>query len=89
VDRGITFVGHVIKPTAAPPSPPPWPRPSHRVHQVPDADVHQIANSYFGLLGQARHSHHHRAQLAAAVLQRGHCINAALTKTYPKGQRHA
>jgi RNA-directed DNA polymerase len=51
--------------------------------------VHQSANSYFGLLRQAGSSHHDRARLANAVRRRGHCINAALTKTYPKGKRHA
>ncbi len=45
--------------------------------------LRQIANSYFGLLGQASHSHHHRARLAAAVLQRGHCVNANFRKAYP------
>lgn len=29
-------------------------------------------------------SHNDRARLARAVLDRGHCVNAALTQTYPR-----
>ena len=47
--------------------------------------LRQIANSYFGLLGQASHSHADRARLANAVRDRGHCVNRALTQTYRKG----
>ena len=82
VDRGVDFVGHVIKP---------WRRTTRRrtvahavtrVLQAPGADVHQIANSYFGLLGQASHSHHDRALLANAVRDRGHCVSGSLSKAY-------
>jgi hypothetical protein len=48
--------------------------------------VHQTANSYFGLLRQASHSHHDRALLANAVRRRGHCISGALTKTYRRSR---
>ena len=34
------------------------------------------------LLRQAAHSHAERARLARAVLDRGHCVNGALTKAY-------
>lgn len=40
------------------------------------------ANSYFGLLRQASHSHHDRATLANLLRQRGHCIAGDLTKTF-------
>jgi hypothetical protein len=53
---------------------------------MPAADVHQAANSYFGLLRQASHSHAERAALANAVRRRGHCVDGALTKAY---RRHA
>lgn len=42
------------------------------------------ANSYFGLLSQASHSHKDRAALARVVLKRGNSVNAALTKTFEK-----
>jgi retron-type reverse transcriptase len=89
VDRGIDFVGHVLKPH--------WRRTRagtvataiDRIHRMPAADVHQSANSYFGLLRQASHSHHDRARLANAVRRRGYCINGTITKTLQKGKHHA
>lgn len=82
IERGIDFVGHVIKP---------WHRTTRRrtyhealrrVAQAPAADVHVLANSYFGLLRQAPASHHDRARLANVVRDRGHIVEAAFTKTY-------
>lgn len=84
VDTGIDFVGHVIKP---------WHRSTRRrtfnqalqrVALAPASDVHEMANSYFGLLRQASASHHDRALLANVARDRGHSVNAALTKTYRK-----
>jgi RNA-directed DNA polymerase len=49
---------------------------------TPDADLMQVANSYFGLLRQASASHHDRAQLANVVRARGRAVDGALTKTY-------
>jgi len=82
IARGIDFVGQVIKP---------WHRITRkrtlntalrRVHEMPAADVHQAANSYFGLLRQSTASHHDRAQLANVVRSRGHSVNRQFTKTY-------
>lgn len=82
VARGVDFVGHVVRP---------WHRSTRRrtvreaisrVSGIDAADVYTSANSYFGLLRQAGSSHHDRAALARAVLQRGHAVNGALTKTY-------
>lgn len=84
VDRGVDFVGHVIKP---------WRRTTRkrsvatalrRTAAVPDEDLRETANSYFGLLTQASHSEKDRAKLARLVLKRGHSVNGALTKTYLK-----
>ena len=47
------------------------------------ADLFETANSYFGLLGQASHSHQDRARFANAVRYRGHAITGALTKAFP------
>lgn len=55
-----------------------------RLQQMPVADLYQSANSYFGLLGQASHSHHDRAQLASLLMQRGHTVEGHFTKTYRK-----
>jgi hypothetical protein len=82
VDRGVDFVGHVIKP---------WHRSTRRrtvneairrVRTIDRADLFATGNSYFGLLCQASHSHHDRALLANTLRQRGHSIKSDLTKTY-------
>ncbi|MBN3832913.1 RNA-directed DNA polymerase [Burkholderia sp. Ac-20344] len=82
VDRGVDFVGQVIKP---------WRRSTrkrtrnealNRISAVPDGDVHQVANSYFGLLRQATASHHDRAQLANIVRSRGYAVDRDFTKSY-------
>ena len=82
IDRGIDFAGHVIKP---------WRRilrrrtfndALNRIGTMPAADLFESANSYFGLLRQASHSHADRARLANVLRQRGHAVNHALTKTY-------
>jgi len=86
VDRGVDFVGHVIKP---------WRRSTRkrslaqalkRTAAAPAEDLRETANSYFGLLSQASHSEKDRAALARVVLKRGHAVNGPLTKTYPRNQ---
>jgi len=82
IDRGVDFVGQVINP---------WHRSTRKrtvneaisqVNKSPAADIFEMANSYFGLIGQASKSHHDRAKLANALRKRGHSINYQLTKTY-------
>lgn len=82
IERGIDFVGQVIKP---------WRRTIRRrtfnealnrtAHQPPE-QLFETANSYFGLLRQATHSHRDRARLANLVRQRGHAVDRQLTKAY-------
>ena len=55
-----------------------------RIQIIPADDLYQAANSYFGMLRQATHSHHDRALLANEVRYRGHSIKGDLTKTYRK-----
>ncbi|EIK96097.1 Retron-type reverse transcriptase [Pseudomonas sp. M47T1] len=84
VDRGVDFVGHVIKP---------WRRTTRkrsvaqamkRTTAAPAEDLRETANSYFGLLSQASHSQKDRAALANLILRRGNTVNSDLTKTYQK-----
>ncbi|WP_454843269.1 RNA-directed DNA polymerase [Pseudomonas gorinensis] len=84
VDRGVDFVGHVIRP---------WRRTTRkrslaqalkRTAAAPAEDLRETANSYFGLLSQASHSEKDRAALARVVLKRGNSVNADLTKTFQK-----
>jgi RNA-directed DNA polymerase len=85
--RGIDFVGQVIKPWRRTTRPRTLRVALQRVAEAKSADLHQTANSYFGLLRQATHSHHERAQLANAVRRRGKAVNGALTKTYKGAQQ--
>lgn len=82
VDRGVDFVGQVIKP---------WRRTVRRrtyheaisrtaTSEAPDLFI--TANSYFGMLRQASHSHTDRARLANVLRGRGHSVNKQLTQTY-------
>jgi hypothetical protein len=82
VDRGVDFVGHVIKP---------WHTRTRRrtVRQavaalatMPPEQLHAAGNSYFGLVGQSDSGHHDQARIAKALLRRGHVVNGDLTKTY-------
>lgn len=82
VDRGIDFVGQVIKP---------WRRATRRrtfndaVRRVRTIDADKLfetANSYFGLLRQSTSSHRDRAILSNELRARGHSIKSDLTKTF-------
>lgn len=80
VDRGIDFVGQVIKP---------WHRVTRRrtlttalrrAATTPQSQLRDTANSYFGLLGQASHSERDREKLAKVLLLRGRAVNAGINK---------
>lgn len=82
VERGVDFVGQVVRP---------WHRVTRkrtvneamrRVKEVPAADLHETANSYYGLLRQSTRSFHQRAKLSNILRYRGHSISSNLTKTY-------
>ncbi len=84
VDRGIDFVGQVIKP---------WRREIRRrtyrcalarVSSVPPEELFQTANSYYGLLRQSSASHQDRARLSNLLRRRGHTIAGDLKKAYRK-----
>lgn len=55
-----------------------------QVNKADADDIYEMANSYFGLVGQASKSHLDRAKLANALRRRGFSINFNLTKTYRK-----
>ncbi|MEG0921312.1 MAG: RNA-directed DNA polymerase [Comamonas sp.] len=74
VERGVDFVGQVIKP---------WRRTTRkrtlataldRLERMPAHEVHAAGNSYLGLVRQASHSHKERAALCRALLKRGHAV---------------
>ncbi|MBU9293060.1 RNA-directed DNA polymerase [Burkholderia multivorans] len=82
IDRGIDFVGQVIRP---------WRRQTRkrtrnealrRVAETPATDLMPVANSYFGLLRQASASHQDRARLANLLRSLGKAVDFDLTKTF-------
>ena len=82
VERGIDFVGQVIKPWRRTLRRRTFNEALHRVSRMDADNLFESANSYFGLLRQATHSHADRARLARIVRRRGHSVNRALTKIY-------
>jgi RNA-directed DNA polymerase len=82
VDRGIDFVGQVIKP---------WRRTTrlrtlrgllHRLEHLPAEQVYASGNSSFGLVRQAGASRHEQALIARAMLKRGHAVDGGLTRAF-------
>src|ERR1700687_3155155 len=82
VDRGIDFVGQVLKPWYRRIRPRTVNDALARTAAVPAGEVFAMANSYFGLLRQATANHRDRALLANVVRHRGHSVNRDLTKTF-------
>lgn len=85
VDRGVDFVGQVIKPHYRTTRKRTRNAAIKRIATMPADQLFETANSYFGLFGQASSSHSDRAALANVLRQRGHSINRALTQTYRRG----
>ena len=82
LERGVDFVGQVVKP---------WRRTIRRrtvnaaiarLARMPAEDLPTAANSYFGLLRQASHSAHDRARLANVVRRRGFSVDHRFTKAH-------
>lgn len=84
VDRGIDFVGHVIKPWRRTTRPRTLRTAIKRIEAMPADQVFETGNSYLGLIRQASHGHTDQARVAKALLARGHCVKADLTKIYRK-----
>lgn len=84
IDRGVDFVGHVIKPWRRTTRPRSVAQALKRTAAAPVEQLRETANSYFGLLTQASHSQKDRSKLANLLLRRGQTVNGALTKTYAK-----
>lgn len=83
LERGVDFVGQVIKPWRREIRRRTYNAALHRVATLPLAEVHEAATSYLGLCRQATHSHRDRARLANAARLRGFSIDRHLTRVYP------
>jgi hypothetical protein len=84
VDRGVDFVGHVIKP---------WRRTTRRrtlntaisrLHTMSPDDTFESGNSYLGLVRQASHSHREQAAVANVLRWRGHAVAGDLGKVFKR-----
>lgn len=82
VERGIDFVGQVVKP---------WRRTTRRrtlqaalqrLESLPAGHLYEAGNSYLGLVRQASHSHREQAALARALLKRGHAVDGDLKRIF-------
>lgn len=82
VERGVDFVGQVIKPWRRITRKRTFNEAMSRVRSIDAKDLFETANSYFGLLRQTTHSYHQRARLGNVLRYRGHCIDKGFTKTY-------
>jgi len=82
VDRSIDFVGQVIAPWHLTLRRRTFNEAMTRVRTIDAGDLFETANSYYGLLRQATHSHHDRARLSNELRRRGHCIAGDITKTF-------
>lgn len=82
VDRGVDFVGQVIKPHHRFTRRRTYRDALRRTGTAATEDFFITANSYFGLLVQSRDSHHDRARLANLVRRCGYSVNRQFTQTY-------
>lgn len=86
IARGVDFVGHVIKPHRRVTRRRTYHDALQRLAVIPAEELFETANSYFGLLRQASHSHADRARLANLMRRRGHCVAGDFTQTFRKPQ---
>jgi RNA-directed DNA polymerase len=82
VDRGIDFVGQVVKPWRTTTRAKTVRYAIKRISTEDKDDVSKSANSYFGLLRQAGKSRRDRAALAHAILRRGLAVDGGFTKAF-------
>jgi RNA-directed DNA polymerase len=82
VERGVDFVGHLLKPHRRILRRRTLRDALTRLAGMPEAEVPAAANSYLGLARQATHSYHDRAALANVIRHRGFAVDHHLTKVY-------
>lgn len=82
IDRGIDFVGQVIKPWRRTPRPRTVQTAIARLKAMPMVEVFAAGNSYLGLIGQAPQGHSERTQVARLLRKRGHAVSGDLSKIY-------
>lgn len=83
VDRGIDFVGQVIKPHRRVIRRRTRDAALSRIAHLPHEQVAAAATSYLGLMRQASQGHRDQALIANAARSRGFAVNHQLTRVYP------
>lgn len=87
VDRGVDFVGQVIRP---------WHRHTRkrtvncalsRLASTRDKAAFEVGNSYLGLIGQASANHHNKTKVAKVMLHKGFTVKADMSKAYRKAYK--
>ncbi|MES2909849.1 MAG: RNA-directed DNA polymerase [Pseudomonadota bacterium] len=84
IDRGIDFVGHIVKPWRRTTRPRSLATAIKRLQAMPASDVFSAGNSYLGLARQASHSHHDQAKLINVLRKRGHSFKPDHSKIFRK-----
>lgn len=82
LERGIDFVGHLIKPWRRLPRRSTFDAARGRLESMPAEQVFAAGNSYLGLASQATHSHFERARIARILRKRGHAVSGDITKIF-------
>lgn len=87
IDRGVDFVGQIIKPWRRVPRRKIVENAAVRLSERNGEDFMTSANSYMGLLRQSDHSHNIRARLARIAIGKGHCVDSRFRKIFRKHNR--
>ena len=82
LERGIDFVGHVVKPWRRTMRRKTFREAIRRSAGIDAGNLFATANSYLGLARQVSHGHQDRADLARTFMRRGFTVDGEFTKVY-------
>lgn len=86
IDRGVDFVGQVIKPWRRKLRRRTYENSLARLYEREGEDFFNSANSYLGLLRQVDHSHDARAKMCRIAIGKGHCVDGNFKKVFRRSQ---
>jgi hypothetical protein len=84
IERGVDFVGQIIKPWRRVLRRTTFENAVARLKERNGEDFFRSINSYLGLLRQSDHSHYTRAKLARIAIRKGHCVDGRFRKVCRK-----
>lgn len=82
ISRGVDFVGQVVRPWRRTLRPRTLASAIARLEHLPQPQVYATGNSYLGLASQPSHGHHQQAQIARALMKRGHAVDGDLSRIF-------